>query len=186
MVSTAQNALVYNALLVGIAVGNHFERWMRNDINLQKDLCLFRALPYASVCVVKYLGSELSDIPRHPHPRLPDGRLKSRKYKKSAVGGKKSPATPVQKMITLFTIGCHHIDGIHKLLFFYRQRRPFFTAKGRFLNRVGCCRHAAHGVGGWRRRHGGKLVFRLASPPIPKRRSRQQPPWLFVFISTSN
>ena len=26
------------------------------------------------------------------HPRLPDGRLKSRKYKKSAVGGKKSPA----------------------------------------------------------------------------------------------
>jgi len=31
----------------------------------------------------------LSDIPRHPHPRLPVGRLKSRKYKKSAVGGKK-------------------------------------------------------------------------------------------------
>jgi len=39
----------------------------------------------------------LSDIPRHPHPRLPGGRLKSRKYKKSAVGGKKSPAAPVQK-----------------------------------------------------------------------------------------
>ena len=54
-------------------------------------------MPYASVCVGKYLESMLSDIPRHPHPRLPDGRLKSHKYKKSAVGGKKSPAAPVQK-----------------------------------------------------------------------------------------
>ena len=62
------------------------------------------ASPYASVCVGRYLESMLSDIPRHPHPRLPGGRLKSRKYKKSAVGGKKSPATPVQKMITLFPI----------------------------------------------------------------------------------
>ena len=109
---------------------------------------LFRAMPYASVCVGKYLESMLSDIPRHPHPRLPGGRLKSRKYKKSAVGGKKSPATPVQKMITLFSIGSCHIDGIHKLLFFYRQRRPFFTAASRFLNHGGCCRHAKHGVGG--------------------------------------
>ena len=33
------------------------------------------------------------------------------------------------------------------LLLFYRQRRTFFTAKGRFLNRGGCCRHAKHGVG---------------------------------------
>ena len=146
---------------------------------------LFRAMPYASVCVGKYLESRLSDIPRHPHPRLPDGRLKSRKYKKSAVGGKKSPATPVQKWITLFSIGSRHIDEIHKLLFFYRQRRTFFTADGRFLNRGACCRHAVHGVGGWRRREGGKLVFRLASSPTTKRRSRQQPPCLFVFISTA-
>ena len=109
---------------------------------------LFRAMPYASVCVGKYLESMLSDIPRHPHPRLPGGRLKSRKYKKSAVGGKKSPAMPVQKMITLFSNGSRHIDEIHKLLFFYRQRRTFFTAAGRFLNRGGCCRHAVHGVGG--------------------------------------
>ena len=72
---------------------------------LQKDLWLFRASPYASVCVGRYLENELSDIPRHPHPRLPGGRLKSRKYKKSAVGGKKSPAAPVQKMITLLPIG---------------------------------------------------------------------------------
>ena len=31
--------------------------------------------------------------------------------------------------------------------FFYRQRRTFFTAKGRFLNRGCCCRHAKRGVG---------------------------------------
>ena len=69
-------------------VDNTFLRWMRNDENLQKDLWLFRALPYASVCIGKYLESMLSDILRHPQPRLPDGRMKSHKYKKSAVGGK--------------------------------------------------------------------------------------------------
>ena len=53
---------------------------------------LFRVSPYASVCVGRYLESELSDISRHPHPRLPYGRLKNHKYKKSAFGGKKSPA----------------------------------------------------------------------------------------------
>ena len=37
--------------------------------------------------------------------------------------------------------------GAYNQLFFYRQRRPFFTAKGRFLNHAGCCRHAKHGVG---------------------------------------
>ena len=46
-------------------------------------------MPYASVCVGKYLESMLSDIPRHPHPRRQNGRRKSRKYKKSADGGKK-------------------------------------------------------------------------------------------------
>ena len=70
-------------------------------------------MPYASVCVGRYLESELSDIPRHPHPRQPGGRLKSRKYKKSAFGGKKSPPLAVKKvrlrrykkMITLLSIG---------------------------------------------------------------------------------
>ena len=56
-------------------------------------------MPYASVRVGKYLESRLSDIPRHPHLRLPGDRLKSHKYKKSAVGGKYSPALPVEKSI---------------------------------------------------------------------------------------
>ena len=63
--------------------------WIYSHKKLQKVLWLFRASPYASVCVVHYLESELSDTLRHPQPRLSDGRLKSRKYKKSAVGGKK-------------------------------------------------------------------------------------------------
>ena len=35
----------------------------------------------------------------------------------------------------------------HKQLFFYRREPDFFTAAGRFLNRGGCCRHAAHDGG---------------------------------------
>ena len=73
---------------------------------------LFRASPYASVRVGRYLESMLSDIPRHPHPRLPGGRLKSRKYKKSAFGGKKNPAAPVQKEDYLVIYRWHHINGI--------------------------------------------------------------------------
>ena len=80
-------------------------------------------MPYASVCVGKYLESMLSDIPRHPHPRLPNGRLKSRKYKKSAGGGKKKSGYAGTKK---------------DYLIFYRQVSNrwnntiscFFTAKG--------------------------------------------------------
>ena len=38
-------------------------------------------------------------------------------------------------------------DASNKQLFFYRQRRTFFTAKGRFLYRRGGCRHARHDGG---------------------------------------
>ncbi len=155
-----------------------------NHKSLQKDLWLFRSSPYASVCVGKYLESRLSDIPRHPHPRLPGGRLKSRKYKKSAVGGKKSPAAPVQKNDYLISNDRRRIVGITqsavflppKAVFFYGHR-PLFEP-WRLLSSCKAWRW------GWRRRHGGKLVLRLASPTTPKRRSRQQTPWLFVFIST--
>ena len=62
-------------------------------------------MPYASVCVGKYLESRLSGIPRHPHPRLPDGRLKSRKYKKPPLAVKKVRLRRYKKMITLLSIG---------------------------------------------------------------------------------
>lgn len=35
----------------------------------------------------------------------------------------------------------------NKQLFFYRQRRTFFTAKDRFFYRRGGCRHAVHDGG---------------------------------------
>ena len=63
------------------------------------------ASPYASVCVGRYLESMLSDILRHTQPRLPGGRLKSRKYKKSAFGGKKVRLRRYKKRITLLSIG---------------------------------------------------------------------------------
>lgn len=78
--------------------------WICSNKERQKDLWLFRALLFASVCVVQYLESKLSAIPRHPHPRLPDGRLKSRKYKKPPLAVKKVRLTPVEKLITLFLI----------------------------------------------------------------------------------
>ena len=74
-------------------------------IDIQKDLRLFRAAPFAYVAVGNVIESTLSDIRRHPHPRPPVGRLQSRKYKKSAFGGKKSPAAPVQKNDYLISMG---------------------------------------------------------------------------------
>ena len=57
------------------------------------------------VCVGKYLESMLSDIPRHPHPRLPEVRLKSLKYKKPPLAVKKVRLRRYKKMITLLSIG---------------------------------------------------------------------------------
>ena len=37
--------------------------------------------------------------------------------------------------------------GAFNGMFFYRQRRTFLTAKGRFFYRCGCCRHAVHDGG---------------------------------------
>ena len=63
----------------------------------QKDLQLFRASPYAPEWSGNIHESKLSDIHRPTQSRLPIGRLKSYKYKKSAYGGKKSPARAGKK-----------------------------------------------------------------------------------------
>ena len=67
----------------------------------QKDLQLFRALPHAPEWSGNIHESKLSDIHRPTQSRLPIGRLKSYKYKKSAYGGKKSPARAGKKEISL-------------------------------------------------------------------------------------
>ena len=66
----------------------------------QKDLQFFRASPYAPEWSGNIHESKLSDILSHPHPRLPDGRQKSHKWQKAAVGGKKSPARAGKKEIS--------------------------------------------------------------------------------------
>ena len=66
----------------------------------QKDLQLFRALPHAPGWSGNIHESKLSDIHRPTPSRLPMGRLKSYKYKKSAYGGKKSPARAGKKEIS--------------------------------------------------------------------------------------
>ena len=65
----------------------------------QKDLQFFRASPYAPEWSGNIHDSKLSDIHRPTPPRLPIGRLKSYKYKKSAYGGKKSPARAGKKRL---------------------------------------------------------------------------------------
>ena len=67
---------------------------------IQKDLQLFRASPYAPEWSGNIHESKLSDIHRPTQSRLPIGRLKSYKYKKSAYGGKKSPARAGKKEIS--------------------------------------------------------------------------------------
>ena len=64
---------------------------------IQKDLQLFRASPYAPEWSGNIHESKLSDIHRPTQSRLPNGRLKSGKYKNSAYGGKKSPARAGKK-----------------------------------------------------------------------------------------
>ena len=60
---------------------------------------LFRASPHAPGWSGNIHESKLSDIHRPTQSRLPMGRLKSYKYKKSAYGGKKSPARAGTKEI---------------------------------------------------------------------------------------
>ena len=154
---------------------------------------LFRASPFASVRVVYYLESELSAIPRHPHPRLPGGRLKSRKYKKPPLAVKKVRLTPVEKLITLFLIGAIDNTSSAMLSSTNHTSRCFFTANGGLFERPKAAflpwqllSPCSAWRWGWWRRQGGKLVFHMASPPSPKRRSRQQPPWLFVSQPRNN
>ena len=63
----------------------------------QKDLQLFRASPHAPAWSGNIHESKLSDILRPTQSRLPIGRLKSYKYKKSAYGGKKKPGSRREK-----------------------------------------------------------------------------------------
>ena len=72
--------------------------------------------------------SGLSDIRNHPPPRLPTGRLKSRKYKKPPLAVKKVRLAPVQKVISLFSYR-------HVSIRWNNTSNCFFTANGGFFER---------------------------------------------------
>ena len=92
--------------------------------------------------------------------------------------------TPVQKEITLFSIGRCQTDGITQSAVFLPPPAAFFYGHRPLFDPCRLLSSCKAWRWGWWRRHGGKRVFRLSSPPSPKRRSRQQALWLFVFIST--
>ena len=139
------------------------------------------------VCVCREISRERAlGYSPPPHPRLPGGRLKSRKYKKPPLAVKKVRLTPVQKMITIFFIGRSQTDGITQAAVFLPPTAAFFYGQRPLFEPCRLLPSCKAWRWGWWRRQGGKLVFQLPSPPSPKRRSRQHPPWLFVFISTTN
>ena len=134
--------------------------------------------------------TELPMVPtinHKPHPNLPQGEEKKsiQRLHTSLFQEKKRNHNLLKHSENEFPPLGEGWGGAYNQLFFYRQRRSFFTSVGCFLNHAGCCRHAKHGVGDggddkeenefsdWRHRQ------------TPKRRSRQHPPWLFVFISAT-
>ena len=74
--------------------------------------------------------------------------------------------------------------GFHKQLFFYRRKPDFFYRRRRLFLPWSLLASCTAGRWRWRRCPGGKLVFRQALETSPPRRSRQQCPRLFVFISS--
>ena len=92
--------------------------------------------------------------------------------------------TPVQKEITLFSIGRCQTDGITQSAVFLPPTADFLNGHRPLFDPCRLLSSCEAWRWGWRRRQGGKRVFRLPSPTATKRRSRQQAPWLFVFIST--
>ena len=107
----------------------------------QKDLQLFRASPHAPEWSGNIHESKLSDIRRPTQSRLPIGRLKSYKCKKSAYGGKKSPARAGKKEISHRCYALHDNQEYTGSCFctgesrtFLNGRRPLFLPSWRMAS----------------------------------------------------
>ena len=111
---------------------------------------------------------------------------KATNNKKPLLAVKKVRLTPVQKMITIFFIGRSQTDGITQAAVFLPPTAAFFYGQRPLFEPCRLLSSCKAWRWGWWRRQGGKRDSRLVSPTATKRRSRQQPPWLFVFISTTN
>ena len=107
---------------------------------------------------------------------------KATNNKKPPLAVKKVRLTPVQKEIALFSMVRYQTDGITQAIVFLPPKADFFYGQRPLFEPWQLLSSCKAWRWGWRRRQGGKLVFRLPSPTATKRRSRQQTPWLFVLI----
>ena len=105
-------------------------------IRSDKKICGFSGLRPLRLCVSCTISRASSRLfPATPHPRLPGGRLKSRKYKKPPLAVKKVRLTPVEKLITLFLIGAIDNTSSAMLSSTNHTSRCFFTANGGLFER---------------------------------------------------
>ena len=147
-------------------------------------MCLFRASPYC-VRVCRIISREQTLGYSPPPPSAPAcWQAEKPQITKSRRGGKKSPANAGTKNDYLIIYRWHHINGITKAIVFLPPTADFLNGQRPLFAPCRLLPSCEAWRWGWWRRQRGKLVFRLASPTTPKRQSRQQPPWLFVFIST--
>ena len=150
-----------------------------------KKICGFSGLRPMRPCVSGDISRTSSRIfPVTPIRACLVEGYKATNTKSPPLAVKKVRLTLVQKKITLFSIGRCQTDGITQSAVFLPPTAAFFYGHRPLFEPCRLLSSCKAWRWGWRRRHGGKLVFRLASPTATKRRSRQQAPWLFVFIST--
>ena len=152
---------------------------------IYKKICAFSGLCPTRPCVSDNISRAGSRIfPATPIRACLMAGRKATNNKKPPLAVKKVRLTPVQKEIALFSMGRYQTDGITQAIVFLPPTAAFLNGHGPLFAPCRLLPSCKAWRWGWWRRQGGKLVFRLASPTTPKRRSRQQPPWLFVFIST--
>ena len=150
-----------------------------------KNICGFSGLRPMRPCVSGDISRTSSRIfPATPIRACLMAGRKAANTKSPPLAVKKVRLTPVQKEITLFSIGRCQTDGITQSAVFLPPTAAFFYGHRPLFGPCRLLSSCEAWRWGWRRRQEGKLVFRLASPTATKRRSRQQAPWLFVFIST--
>ena len=77
--------------------------------------------------------------------------------------------TPVQKEITLFSIGRGQTDGITQSAVFLPPKADFLNGRRPLFEPCRLLSSCEAWRWGWRRRQKGKLVFRLASPTATKK-----------------
>ena len=152
-----------------------------------KKICGFSGLRPMRPCVsVNISRASSRTFPTTPIRACLVAGRKAANTKSPPLAVKKVRLRRYKKMITLLSIGSRHIDRRTQTAVFLPPTAVFFYGQRPLFDPCRLLSSCEAWRWGWRRRQKGKLVFRLASPTATKRRSRQHPPWIFVFISTPN